>query len=99
MLQGCSAGDRGRGDACSRGPVEGLAHEHPFGALVIGGPAPKPWRAQLADVKKSTVLDWLDLLESMFVVSRIPVFSARPSRRALAAQPKFCFADSVEIEA
>ena len=50
--------------------------------------------AQLADVKKSTVLDWLDLLESMFLVSRIPVFSARPSRRALAAKPKFYFADS-----
>lgn len=50
--------------------------------------------AQLADVRKSTVMDWLDLLESMFLVARVPVFSARPSRRALAAQPKFYFADS-----
>jgi len=50
--------------------------------------------AQLADVKKSTVIDWIDLLESMFLVARVPVFTARPSRRALAAQPKFYFADT-----
>ena len=50
--------------------------------------------AQLADVKKSTVLDWIDVLESMFLVARLPVFAARPSRRALAAQPKFYFADT-----
>lgn len=50
--------------------------------------------AQHADVKKSTVVDWIDLLESMFLVSRLHVFTTRPSRRALAAQPKFYFADT-----
>ena len=45
-------------------------------------------------MKKSTVIDWIELLESMFLVARVPVFSARPSRRALAAQPKFYFADT-----
>ncbi len=50
--------------------------------------------AQLASVKKSTVIDWIDVLESMFLIARVPVFSARPSRRALAAQPKLYFADS-----
>ncbi len=50
--------------------------------------------AQHADVKKSTVVDWIDLLESMFLVSRLHVFTTRPSRRALAAQPKFYFADA-----
>ena len=37
---------------------------------------------------------WLELLESMFLVARVPMFTARASRRALAAQPKFYFADS-----
>jgi predicted AAA+ superfamily ATPase len=50
--------------------------------------------AQHADVKKSTVVDWIDLLESMFLVVRLHVFTTRPSRRALAAQPKFYFADT-----
>lgn len=50
--------------------------------------------AQLAAVKKSTVVDWIDVLESMFLIARVPVFSARPSRRALAAQPKLYFADA-----
>ena len=50
--------------------------------------------AQLASVKKSTVIDWIDVLESMFLIARVPVFSARPSRRALAAQPKLYFADT-----
>jgi len=50
--------------------------------------------AQQAEVKKSTIVDWLDLLESMFLVARVPMYTARPSRRALAAQPKFYFADS-----
>ena len=50
--------------------------------------------AHLAEVKKSTVIDWLDVLESMLLVTRVPVFSARPSRRALAAQPKLYFADT-----
>ena len=50
--------------------------------------------AQLAAVKKSTVVDWIDVLESMFLIARVPVFSARPSRRALAAQPKLYFADT-----
>jgi len=50
--------------------------------------------AQLAAVKKSTVIDWIDMLESMFLIARVPVFSARPSRRALAAQPKLYFADT-----
>ena len=50
--------------------------------------------AQMADVKKSTVVDWIDLLESMFLVARLPMFTARPSRRSLAAQPKFYFADT-----
>ncbi len=50
--------------------------------------------AQLAAVKKSTVIDWIDVLESMFLIARVPVFSARPSRRALAAQPKLYFADT-----
>jgi predicted AAA+ superfamily ATPase len=45
-------------------------------------------------VKKSTVIDWIDVLESMFLIARVPVFSARPSRRALAAQPKLYFADT-----
>ena len=30
----------------------------------------------------------------MFLVARLPVFTARPSRRALAAQPKLYFADT-----
>ena len=50
--------------------------------------------AQQAEVKKSTIIDWLELLESMFLVARVPMFTARASRRALAAQPKFYFADS-----
>lgn len=50
--------------------------------------------AELAAVKKSTVIDWIDVLESMFLIARIPVFSARPSRRALAAQPKLYFTDT-----
>ena len=50
--------------------------------------------AQQSAVKKSTIMDWLELLESMFLVARVPMFTARPSRRALAAQPKFYFADS-----
>lgn len=50
--------------------------------------------AQLAAVKKSTVVDWIDVLESMFLIARVPVFSARPTRRALAAQPKLYFADA-----
>ncbi|MFY7922391.1 MAG: ATP-binding protein [Gemmatimonas sp.] len=50
--------------------------------------------AQLAAVKKSTVVDWIDVLESMFLIARVPVFSTRPSRRALAAQPKLYFADT-----
>ena len=50
--------------------------------------------AQVAQVKKSTVIDWLDVLESMFLVTRVQVFSTRPSRRALAAQPKLYFADT-----
>jgi predicted AAA+ superfamily ATPase len=50
--------------------------------------------AQLAEVKKSTVVDWIDVLESMFLVSRLPIFSTRPSRRSLAAQPKLYFADA-----
>ena len=50
--------------------------------------------AQHADVKKSTVVDWIDLLESMFLVARLHMFTTRPSRRALAAQPKFYFADT-----
>jgi uncharacterized protein len=50
--------------------------------------------AQLADVKKSTVMDWIDVLESMFLVAKVPVYTARPSRRALAAQPKFYFSDT-----
>ena len=50
--------------------------------------------AQHADVKKSTVIDWIDLLESMFLVNRLHVFTTRSSRRALAAQPKFYFADT-----
>ena len=45
-------------------------------------------------MKKSTIIDWLELLESMFLVARVPMFTARASRRALAAQPKFYFADS-----
>jgi predicted AAA+ superfamily ATPase len=50
--------------------------------------------AHHAAVKKSTVMDWIDVLESMFLIARVPVFSARPSRRALAAQPKLYFADT-----
>ena len=30
----------------------------------------------------------------MFLIARVPVFSARPSRRALAAQPKLYFTDT-----
>lgn len=50
--------------------------------------------AQQAGVPKSTVVDWIDVLASMFLVTTVPVFTQRPSRRALAAQPKFYFADS-----
>jgi uncharacterized protein len=50
--------------------------------------------AQRAGVPKSTVVDWIDVLSSMFLVATVPVYSRRPSRRALAAQPKFYFADS-----
>ena len=50
--------------------------------------------AQLAGVKKSTVMDWIDVLESMFILAKLNVFSARPSRRTLAAQPKLYFADT-----
>ncbi len=50
--------------------------------------------AQLAEVPKSTVIDWIDVLESMLLISRVPVYSRRPSRRALAAQPKLFLADS-----
>lgn len=50
--------------------------------------------AQMADVKKSTVVDCLERLESMSLVARLAVFTARPPRRALAAQPTFYFADT-----
>lgn len=50
--------------------------------------------AQHAEVKKSTVIDWIDLLDSMFLIARLPVFTAKPSRRALAVHPKFYFADT-----
>lgn len=50
--------------------------------------------AQQAGVAKSTVVDWIDVLESMLLLSRVPMYSRRPSRRALAAQPKLYFADS-----
>jgi predicted AAA+ superfamily ATPase len=63
-------------------------------ALSHGGVLSPTAIAHHAAVKKSTVLDWIDLLESMFLVARLQVFTARPSRRALAAQPKFYFADT-----
>jgi predicted AAA+ superfamily ATPase len=50
--------------------------------------------AQQAEVAKSTVVDWIDVLESMLLLTRVPLFSRRPSRRALAAQPKLFFADT-----
>lgn len=50
--------------------------------------------AHSAEVKKSTVVDWIETLEAMFLIVRLPVFSVRPSRRALAAQPKLYFADT-----
>lgn len=50
--------------------------------------------AQQAAVAKSTVVDWIDALESMLLLTRVPMFSRRPSRRALAAQPKLYFADT-----
>lgn len=50
--------------------------------------------AQQAEVAKSTVVDWLDVLESMLLLARLPMYSRRPSRRALAAQPKLYFADT-----
>jgi predicted AAA+ superfamily ATPase len=50
--------------------------------------------AQQAEVAKSTVVDWIDVLESMLLLMRLPVYSRRPSRRALAAQPKLFFADT-----
>lgn len=49
---------------------------------------------QLAGVRKSTVIDWIDVLESMFLITRVPTFTRRPSRRALAVQPKLYFADT-----
>lgn len=62
-------------------------------ALSHGGVFSPTAVAQQANVKKSTVLDWLELLEAMFLVVRLPVFTSRPSRRALAAAPKLYFAD------
>lgn len=62
-------------------------------ALSHGGVFSPTAVAQHADVKKSTVLDWLELLEAMFLIVRLPVFTGRPSRRALAAAPKLYFAD------
>ena len=63
-------------------------------ALCHGGVLSPTSIAQLAEVKKSTVNDWIELLEAMFLIVRVPVFSSRPSRRALAAAPKFYFADT-----
>jgi len=50
--------------------------------------------AQHAGVPRSTVVQWIDVLEQMFLVSRLPVFTKRPSRRALAEHPKFFFTDT-----
>ena len=61
-----------------------LAHGSVFSPTTI---------AQHAEVKKSTVVDWIELLEAMFLVARLDVFTGRPSRRALAAHPKLYFAD------
>jgi predicted AAA+ superfamily ATPase len=74
--------------------VSGFARDVEQLALAHGSVLSPTAIAHYADVKKSTVMDWVDVLESMFLVTRLPVFSARPSRRALAAQPKLYFADS-----
>ncbi|MBU6366927.1 MAG: DUF4143 domain-containing protein [Gemmatimonadetes bacterium] len=50
--------------------------------------------AQQAGARRASVDGWISLLEEMFLVARVPMFAARPSRRALAAQPKFYFADA-----
>ena len=62
-----------------------LAHGRVLSATAI---------AQQAEVAKSTVVDWIDVLESMLLIARLPMYSRRPSRRALAAQPKLYFADT-----
>ena len=74
--------------------VDGFARALEQLALSHGSVISPTAIAQLAAVKKSTVVDWIDVLESMFLIARVPLFSARPSRRALAAQPKLYFADT-----
>lgn len=63
-------------------------------SLAHGGVLSPTAIGEMAQVKKSTVIDWIELLASMFLVSRVEVFTARPSRRALAVQPKLYFADA-----
>ena len=74
--------------------IDGFARALEQLALSHGSVISPTTIAQLAAVKKSTVINWIDVLESMFLIARVPVFSARPSRRALAAQPKLYFSDT-----
>ena len=74
--------------------IDGFARAPEQLALSHGSVTSPTAIAQLALVKKSTVVEWIDVLKSMFLIARVPVFSARPSRRALAAQPKLYFADT-----
>jgi uncharacterized protein len=85
--------DEARAEARIR-QIDGFARVLEQLALSHGGVLSPTAIAQHADVKKSTVIDWIDALESMLLIVRVPVFSARQSRRALAAQPKLYFADT-----
>jgi len=84
--------DEVRAEAAVR-QIAGFARALEQLALAHGSVLSPTAIAQQAEVKKSTVVDWIELLEAMFLLTRIEVFTGRPSRRALAAQPKLYFAD------
>jgi predicted AAA+ superfamily ATPase len=85
--------DEARAEARLR-EVAGFARALEQLALSHGAVVSPTAIAQQAEVKRTTVSDWIDLLEAMFIIARVEVFSARPSRRALAAQPKLFFTDT-----
>ena len=49
--------------------------------------------AAAAQARKSTVTEWFRMLEEMYLIARLDVFTRRPSRRSLALTPKVYFAD------
>ncbi len=63
-------------------------------ALCHGGLWSPTTIAAAAEAKKTTVQEWFRILEEMFLVTLVHVFTARPSRRALAVAPKVYFADA-----